>query len=468
MSTAGARPDNLPSKGRAFVGLLIVGLGTVIVPLDTSVNIAFPDITDHFAIPLPAIQWVVISYVLIYVSLMLVFGKLGDLFGYKRIFLIGLMLSALAFGLCGLAPAFHWLLLARGLQGLGAALVLSCGPALATALFSEAQRGRALGAYTMMFGVGAAAGPSLGGIMVQTWGWEAVFWFRLPITLLALGAMPLLRPAQGAKRTGSFDLFGAVLLALGLGALLGAMNQVQSSLLNAFVIALLGIVALAVFGWREIRAPEPIVPLAVFRRLDFTMLNVVNSLVNLVGFSSMLLVPYYLVRVTDYSLTVSGLILAAGPLGLAISAPLGGWLLSARPWASRLALLGAIMVGVATAVMGAWAGRSDMMILALPMLVQGIGLGLFQVCILDVVTARLDIKDRGVAGSLAMVTRTVGVVMGAPCLSLLFATLSRNAAIGGLNEAAAFLSAFQATFFYAGAGLLGCLGVTLLRPRLWL
>ena len=126
------------------------------------------------------------------------------------------------------------------------------------------------------------------------------------------------------------------------------------------------------------------------------------------------------------------------------------------------------MVGVATAVMGAWAGRSDMMILALPMLVQGIGLGLFQVCILDVVTARLDIKDRGVAGSLAMVTRTVGVVMGATCLSLLFATLSRNAAIGGLNEAAAFLSAFQATFFYAGAGLLGCLGVTLLRPRLWL
>lgn len=460
--------EGLPRRGQALAGLLIVGLGTVIVPLDTSVNIAFPDITDRFAIPLPAIQWLVISYVLTYASLMLVFGKLGDLFGHKRIFLIGLVLSALAFGLCGLSPAYHWLLLARALQGLGAALVLSCGPALATALFPEAQRARALGAYTMMFGVGAAAGPSLGGVMVQAWGWEAVFWFRLPLALVALAAMPLLRPAQSAKRTGNFDLFGAVLLALGLGALLGAMNQVQSSLLNAFLVALLGVLALGVFGWREIRAPDPMIPLAVFRRLDFTMLNVVNSLVNLVGFSSMLLVPYYLVRITDYSLTVSGLILAAGPLGLAISAPIGGWLLSARPWAARLALLGAVMVGLATITMGTWEGRSEMALMALPMLMQGIGLGIFQVCILDVVTTRLDVKDRGVAGSLAMVTRTIGVVMGATCLSLLFATLSQNAAMSGLDKATAFLSAFQATFYYAGAGLLACLAVTFLRPRLWL
>ena len=119
--------------------MLVIGLGTLIVPLDRAVNIAFPDITTDFSIAISDIQWVVLSYVLTYAALMLVFGKLGDMFGHRRIFLIGLALSAVAFIACALAPAFHWLLLARLLQGIGAALVLSCGPALATALFPESR-----------------------------------------------------------------------------------------------------------------------------------------------------------------------------------------------------------------------------------------------------------------------------------------------------------------------------------------
>ena len=158
----------------------------------------------------------VVFYVLTYTSLLLAFGKLGDLFGHKRIFMTGLAVSTIAFVLCGLAPAYQWLLLARLLQGIGASLVLSCGPALATALLPEGQRARALGAYTMMFAIASAAGPSLGGLMVQTWGWEAVFWFRAPIALAALAALPLLRPDQAKRRGGGFDLLGAILLAVGL------------------------------------------------------------------------------------------------------------------------------------------------------------------------------------------------------------------------------------------------------------
>jgi len=95
------------------------------------------------------------------------------------------------------------------------------------------------------------------------------------------------------------------------------------------------------------------------------------------------------------------------------------------------------------------------------------GMGLFQVCILDVATGRLDVKDRGVAGSLAMVSRTIGNVLSATCLSLVFAGLRQARSEGGMDTAAAFLSAFQSTFLYAGAGLLACLAVTLVRPRLW-
>ncbi|MFP6746726.1 MAG: MFS transporter [Alphaproteobacteria bacterium] len=454
-------------KGSPLGGLLIVGLGTLIVPLDTSVNIAFPDITSSFGVPIAAIQWVVVCYVLTNAALMLAFGKLGDLFGHKRIFMIGLAVSALAFIACATAPAYHWLLLARVGQGVGAALVLSCGPALATALFPASRRARALGAYTMMFGIGSAVGPSLGGFMVQAWGWEAVFWFRLPICLTALALLPWLNDEQGERRPGTFDLRGALLLALGLGALMFALNQLRNDTGYGLAIAALGGGALVAFVWREIRSAEPIIPLAVFRRLDFSVLNIFNGLVMLVGFAPYLLVPYFLVRVTDHSLALSGLILATSALGQAVAAPLGGWLLSWRPWASPLALLGAVLVAIATFAIGAWDQGVGIWTMVLPMVVQGLGLGLFQVCILVVVTQRLDVRDRGVAGSLAQVSRTIGVVLGATCLSLIFAHLRQETTAGGLDEMAAFLAAFRQTFFVAGTGLLLCLGLTLVRPRLW-
>ena len=455
------------SKASALAGLLIIGLGTVIVPLDTSVNLAFPDITSSFGVPIAAIQWVVVCYVLTNASLMLVFGKLGDLFGHKRIFLTGLAISACAFLACATAPAYHWLLLARVSQGIGAALVLSCGPAMATSLFPENRRTRALGAYTMMFGIGSAVGPSLGGFMVEAWGWEAVFWFRLPICLAALAALPWLHNEQGERRTGGFDLSGALLLALGLGALMFALNRLQHDTAYGLIIAALGAGALITFVWREVRAEEPIIPLAVFRRLDFSVLNIFNSLVMLVGFAPYLLVPYFLVRATDYSLAASGLILATSALGQAVAAPVGGWLLSWRPWAGPFALLGSVLVALATLVIGTWDLGAGIWTMAMPMFVQGIGLGLFQVCILDVVTKRLDVRDRGVAGSLAQVSRTIGVVLGATCLSLIFAYLRENTGGSGPDEMAAFLAAFSQTFFIAGVGLLLCLGLTLVRPRIW-
>ena len=125
----------MPHPPRPGVGLLVVGLGTIAAPLDTAVNIAFPSITRAFALEVEDIRWVVIAYVLTYSSLMLIFGKLGDLLGYRRIFQLGLLVSAVGFAGCSLAPSYGLLLLGRMLQGVGIALTLSCGPALATSLF---------------------------------------------------------------------------------------------------------------------------------------------------------------------------------------------------------------------------------------------------------------------------------------------------------------------------------------------
>jgi len=453
---------------RAIGALGVVGLGTLTAPLDSSVNIAFPFITRAFDAPLEMIQWVVICYVLTYSSLMLVFGKLGDLFGYRRIFGIGLFLSMAAFLLCGTAKTFGALLIFRVLQGMGAALVISCSPALATMLFPESMRARILGLYTMLFGIGGVLGPSLGGLLIAHWGWPAVFWFRAPLALTALLSLFFLPRVGRAARSRAFDFAGASLLVVGLSTCLLAVNQARyAGGAGALVPILLGVTAAASlwgFVWRERHAPEPILRPGLFRDAGFALVNVTNAAVNLVGFAVMFLVPYFLDRLTHLPLVTAGAVLATSPAGMVLAGPVGGWLLG-RVAAPRLAFTGAVLVGVGLFAIGRWDAATPTVALVASLVAVGSGLGLFQVAYIHIVTGTLPPGDRGVAGSLAMVTRTVGVVSGATCLALAFSSFTPA---GEARDAAAFLIPFSATFTAAAAALLAFLLLTLLRPRTWL
>src|ERR1043166_8683528 len=166
---------------RSAAQALVVGLGTAVVPLDSSVNIAFPAITRGFGLATADIQWVVICYVLTYTALTLALGRIGDIYGHARVFRAGLLWNTVALALCALAPNFAALLVCRFLQGIGAALILSCGAALVISAYGEVRRSRALGLYTMMFAAGLTLGPWIGGALVERWDWPAVFAFRVPI-----------------------------------------------------------------------------------------------------------------------------------------------------------------------------------------------------------------------------------------------------------------------------------------------
>src|SRR5262249_25861231 len=158
------------------------------------------------------IQWVVICYVLTYASLLLAMGRIGDTVGHALVFRIGLVWSTVALLLVGWSPSFGAMLLFRCLQGIGAALVLSCGTALVTSLYGEGRRSQALGIYTMMLSVGLMLGPLFGGALTTAWGWPAVFWFRIPIAvaaLLLLRGMPASQQREVADR---FDVLGGVAL----------------------------------------------------------------------------------------------------------------------------------------------------------------------------------------------------------------------------------------------------------------
>jgi EmrB/QacA subfamily drug resistance transporter len=460
------------TTARQWLRLVLVGLGTSVVPLDTAVNIAFPDITGSFGLPIQMIQWVVICYVLTYASLMLAFGRVGDIFSHGRVFRIGLLWSGAAYLLCAAAPSYGWLLFCRFLQGIGASLIVSCAPALVIGLFPEERRSRAVGVFTLMYAVGSAAGPLIGGVLVEIWGWPAVFWFRAPIALVALLFLEGLPPASRSAMREPIDVVGAILLALGISTLLLMFNQLQHLERQALpAIGLLGIAGAALFGfvgW-ERQVGQPIVKLEFFRSVGFGVVNLASVLVYLTSFSVLLFGPYYLVRFAGLSVPIAGGVLAVSFVGNIIASPLAG-LIVERVSADRIAVLGGFLGGAGLALIGCWhpdtAGQPIAIFAAL--FVQGFGVGLFQVAYMDIVMRTLPRQHRGVAGSIAMLSRSLGVVTGATLLTLLFHATEALSTANGRISAESFLAGFRATFWTAGAvaalaGLLVLLGPKLQR-----
>lgn len=433
-----------------LAGLFVVSLGASLATMDIAVNVAFPSISAAFALETRSIRWVVIAYVLTYSSLMLAFGRLGDRIGHRRVFRAGLVVSAVAFVLCALAADYPSLLAARFVQGVGTALVLSCAPALATLLFDESRRIRALGGYASLTALASVLAPLIGGASIAALGWSGVFWFRAPLALLALLLLPLLahvdQPAARAQPEAP-NLAGSILLATSLAFLLltpALLGSASGSF--AMPAAVIGLAALFAFARLERRVHDPILPPALVRDPAFVLPNLAGIAVYFVAFAVPLLVPYYLTRIAGYAPFESGAVLALSPAGILIGSALAAR--AARVFGVRTtAILGGALVAVGSMTIAVWPSVPWLSMTLGTLMLHGIGVGLFQVAYTDIVSAALPRAERGVAGSLTMVTRTIGVMSAATALTaLLHAIESRRDAA----EAAAFADAFVIVFACTG------------------
>jgi MFS family permease len=340
----------------------------------------------------------------------------------------------------------------RFLQGIGAGLIISCAPALVTSLYPEARRSHALGIFTLMFALGSAVGPLIGGALVAHWGWPGVFWFRAPIALTSLIFLRGLPRGIGAGSGQRFDILGAVLLAFGLTSLLLAFNALPR-LGDGDYLALLLIPAagtsLGAFVWWEGRATHPVIRVELFRDARFAIVNLASALMYMVTFSVLLFAPYFLVRYTALPLPLAGAVLATGFVTMAAAAPLAGAVV-ARLGAGRVAPLGALSTGAGLFLVGSWQPDTAPVLMVLALGLHGLGLGFFQVAYMEIVIAASPVAQRGVAGSLSMLTRTIGTVTGAAVLTLGFQAIQSAASGDGAAEAQAFITAFHQMFRIAG------------------
>ena len=309
--------------------LLATVLGSTIALIDsTVVGIALPAIGRDFSTSLATLQWVVIAYTLTLAGLLLFAGALGDKYGRKRIFLTGVVWFAVASLLCGVAPDAPFLIVARAVQGIGAALLTPGSLAIIEASFVPADRGKAIGAWSGFGGVGAAIGPFLGGWLIQAASWRLIFVINLPIAALVVAVgLRHVPESRDPSATGKVDVTGGVLVTAGLiGLTYGLIQGPSVGWTSPAPLAALigGVLLIAAFIAWERRAAMPMLPLSLFRSTQFNAANIVTFVVYGALGGALFLLPIQLIQVSGYTALEAGIsLLPITLIMLALSARSG-------------------------------------------------------------------------------------------------------------------------------------------------
>jgi len=286
-------------------------LGSSMAFIDgTVVNVALPALQKNLNATVTDVQWVIEAYTLFLAALLLLGGSLGDHFGRKKIYAIGVALFALASVWCGLAPTIHQLIIARAAQGIGGALLVPGSLAIISATFSEDERGKAIGTWSGATAITAALGPLMGGWLIEHVSWRAVFFLNVPIALAVIVLILLFVPeSRDEENPGKLDLLGAALATASLGAIVYSLIQSSSSgWQNSIVLAslVIGIVLLALFVLVEARKRNPMLPLNLFRSRNFTGANLLTLFLYSSLAGTLFFLPLNLIQVQRYSATAAG------------------------------------------------------------------------------------------------------------------------------------------------------------------
>jgi EmrB/QacA subfamily drug resistance transporter len=396
--------------------------------LSTSIaNVGLPTLARAFTASFQEVQWIVIAYLLAITTLIVTVGRLGDIIGRRRLLLAGIFLFTVASVLCGVAPALWLLIAARAVQGLGAAIMMALTMAFVGETVPKAQTGRAIGLLGTMSATGTALGPSLGGVLIAVFGWQAMFLVNVPLGiltfLLAHRYLPVDQRGPAADRA-VFDHVGTVLLALTLAAYALAMTLGQSSF-NPLNMALLvvAVIGVGLFVLAEARAASPLVQLAMFRDPMLSASLAMSTLVSTVMMATLVVGPFYLSRSFGLDAGLVGLVMSVGPFAAALTAVPAGRLAD-RFGAPRMAIVGLIGIAAGSfmlSIVPALPGLSGYLV---PIVVMTVSYALFQTANNTAVMTDVRPDRRGVISGMLNLSRNLGLITGASVMGAVFALAS--------------------------------------------
>jgi len=471
-SAAERGPSSVERRRQArsrWVSLLVLCTGFLLIVVDgTVVNVALPSIQRDLGFTQANLAWVVNAYLIAYGGLLLLAGRLGDLVGRKRVFLVGVGMFTAASALCGLSFSQPVLIAARFVQGIGGAVGSAVILGMVVTMFPEpGERARAMGIFAFVASAGGAIGLLAGGLITETVSWHWIFFVNLPIGLVTiLLGVRLIKSDEGLGLNHGADIIGAILVTAAL--MLGVYTIVESDVyglasIQTIGLGLVAIALLVAFVFRQAVAASPLMPLRLFASRNFSGANVVQALMVAAFFGFFFLGSLYMQRVLEYGPLQIGL--AFLPDTLAMAALSIG--LSAR-FITRYGARNVLLAGLASIALGMLLfarsplNASYVADLLAPMVLLGLGAGLAFTSLSMLAMADASPADSGLAGGLLNTTTQVGASLGLAILATISSERARELIAQGQSSTDAFSDAYHLTWAISAGLMLVCLGIAAL------
>ncbi|MFT8320821.1 MAG: MFS transporter [Bacillus sp. (in: firmicutes)] len=416
---------------KRWIILIILNLFTFMATLDASiVNIALPTMSHELHLPFAKAEWIVSSYLMTICAAILFFGKLGDTVGKIKIFKYGSIIFIIGSFLCGFSTSLSFLIISRVIQAVGASMTMANSQGIVTEIFPPKERGKALGLIGTFVSLGSIAGPSLGGVILSSLGWEYIFWINIPIGILAITLAWNLLPKDTTKTNAAIDIPGSLLFALSIlflftGLLLGQ----QKGYSNIFILVSFGLGALTLilFFLIESKSKSPMLHLSIFKNSLFSISIVCGFLVFVANFCFNILAPFYTQSILGLSPLHAGYLLMLFPITMAVVAPLSGSL-SDKIGGQIITFAGLLLMVAAQIGLTYLHEESSLTTVALWIILLGASSGLFQSPNNSLVMSTVSKKQLGIAGSINSLVRNLGMIVGISlATSILFSVMSMQA-----------------------------------------
>ncbi len=450
---AGSDPSS-HMTGKELLIVLVISLGSFMAGLDaTIVNIALPTIAKAFNVSTVLASWVLNAYLIILVSLLLAAAKIGDIKGYKKVFVTGFVIFTVGSALCGIATSVELLILFRMIQAVGGAIIAALGSVMVTLYLGERVRGQALGLVAMFTMLGVALGPVIGGFLTSAFSWQYIFFVNIPVGILAILLGISVVPALPAVFPSSrLDTPGVILIFIALGSLIFGLNQIQTQDISTGIEALvLTAVSSSLLYIREKKEVQPLIILSVFKNRAYTIQNI-NILILQMGLAGvMFLMPFYLEIVKALPTGTSGALLLSLPVGNIMTAPIAGKI-SDIIGTKKPIMIGFIVMIIALFLLSAISVSSHTGEVAFYLFILGAGAGIAFAPLNSAIMGESPDSERGMTSGLLRMMTNLGSTLGVT-ITLLVAT----AALGPkMAEVAAhtlkpveLTAAFDSAFLFA-------------------
>jgi len=420
-----------PGDGRKESYLLLIlsiSLATFMSSLDgTIVNIALPAISESFHLSSTAVSWVATSYLLVLVGCVLVFGKISDVIGFRKVFLAGFFIFTLGSLSCGILPeylgGFPSLVGSRMFQAVGGAMIAAIAPAMVSAYIPMDQKGKAMSIIMIFASLGTALGPSIGGVLTQYLSWHWIFFINVPVGIVAilLGAkvIPASVPQAGSA---AFDRAGAALAFAGLASLVFVVSEGESLGWTSPIILGIFLVAVLSLGWfvrHELASADPLLDLNLFRSRNFFLINLLLFLVFFSFSGISYLLPFYLKYVSRYDTSTAGLVMTSLSVAMMAAGILSGWLFN-KLGPRRLCIIAGIPLITGYFMMTRLHTSTSTGYVVASLFFIGFGLGLIVTPLTVMIMMSVAKTKSGIISSLTSLERTAPLSLGIATFNLIF------------------------------------------------